>query len=292
MSHSLRALRIFGSVARHGSISKAAAELGITQSAVSHQLSRLSHDMGERLILKSGRGIVFTETGQLLADRLNAAFTEVENAVAEALGGTDRRTVRLLGYMGFLSGWVIPRLPEFRSTHPNIDLQLVMAAQDDDMSSGVADVFVTWSRYQKGFWSTRLMRENLIAVASGAGNGDRNVFGTLPLITCELDPEQFASDWIAFSQVSGLPLEVLHTGQWLQCSHFVLAIDIARRGLGIALVPDFIVADDLDSGALKRIGSYGVATARDYYLCLKSARRHEPALRAVVSWLKKQIVDG
>jgi len=79
--HNLRALQAFEAVARHSSITKAADELGVTQSAVSHQLRKLSDDIGERLVVKSGRQVILTEAGRRLGIALQAAFLQIDRSV-------------------------------------------------------------------------------------------------------------------------------------------------------------------------------------------------------------------
>src|SRR5690349_17347076 len=90
----LRALQCFEAVARLRSISKAAAELGVTQSAVSHQLRDLTQQLGESLMVKSGRGIALTPAGAELAAALNSAFSVIANSVSRIVGN-DRQRVRL-----------------------------------------------------------------------------------------------------------------------------------------------------------------------------------------------------
>lgn len=288
MRYNLRALHIFSCVATHRSLTKAATELGITQSAISHQLRRLSEELGEKLIFNSGRGIDLTENGEQLAQRLSAAFDEIEVSIAQAVG-SGRRTIRLTSYAGITTDWLIPRLRDFQSNHPNIDVQLQMVAENIEMSSSIADVFVTWAQHHPGYWSMRLIRERLIAVYSPAEETERSVYDSLPLITCGVELEHFGSDWSEFARVSGWPLEQLPRARWLRCSHYILAVAMARRGLGIALAPDFLVAEDLKDGVLKRLGSQFVDTHRDYYIYLKQSRRNEPALRTLVNWFKEQL---
>ncbi len=75
----------------------------------------------------------------------------------------------------------------------------------------------------------------------------------------------------------------------LLASHYVMALDMVRAGLGAALVPDFLVASDIASGRIALLDQIGLPTQQDYFLCIKEARRHEPALVALASWLSNEL---
>ncbi|RPH70482.1 MAG: LysR family transcriptional regulator, partial [Hyphomicrobiales bacterium] len=125
----LRGLQYFEAVNRHASLKLAAQDLGVTESAVSHQMRRFSALIGRQLLAKSGRGIVLTATGQELAAKLSVAFAGVESLVKELVGGGPD-TLQLAVCSSFGPGWLIERLEDFYDAHPEIDLQLKLHAQD------------------------------------------------------------------------------------------------------------------------------------------------------------------
>jgi len=282
----LRALEAFEAVARHHSMSRAAAELGVTQSAVSHQMRQLTEVIGERLFAVQGRGITLTPAGELLSDRIRAAFGSIDRSIAEVTG-TNRRLLRLAICSSFAPGWLIPRLPDFYAAHPNVRLQLHMYAQDPELTDKVADAFVTTLPKEAGFWSLFLHSERLVPVYAASREPFR--LGDLPLITTTLDPPDIGDDWIGFCAANDRCLDDLHTGDWLQVSHYVLAYDMAKRGIGVAIVPDFLAAADLAAGTMRRLPGVGLATREDYYLCVKTSRRDEPELQALAIWLQRQV---
>ena len=77
----------------------------------------------------------------------------------------------------------------------------------------------------------------------------------------------------------------------MQATHYVIALEMARRGLGVALVPDFLAEDALQDGLLELACEAKLPTREDYYLCIKAARRDEPALRLLEAWIKAQIAS-
>ncbi|WP_090677002.1 LysR family transcriptional regulator [Aureimonas jatrophae] len=282
----MRALEAFEAVSRHLSIARAADELGVTQSAVSHQLRALTEDMGERLFARSGRGIELTPAGRQLADRVQMAFRQIDQSVADVVGA-NRGTVRLAICSSFGPGWLVKRLASFLRDHEQIDLQLKMYASDPELTDAVADAFVTTLPKEQGFWSLRLRPELLIAVRSP--HAEVRDGKPLPLITTTLDPSRIGDDWIAWCEIANVRLDDVHSGRWLQVSHYVTALEVARTGLGIALVPDFLAEEALAAGTLETLSDTKLPTHDDYYLCIKASRRSETNLRAVTRWFREQI---
>ena len=113
----IRGLQYFEAVARHQSVKLAAAELGVSQNAVSHQLRQLTKELGEQLLVRSGRGIVLTPVGQRLAEKLSVTFTSLYSSVVDTVG-SGRSTLRLAVCSSCAAGWVIPRLNSFFEQQP------------------------------------------------------------------------------------------------------------------------------------------------------------------------------
>lgn len=284
----LRALEAFDAVARLGSVNAAAEELGITQSAISHQLRHLSCDLGEQLLRRVGRRVELTPAGQRLAGRLKSAFEHIDRSVAETVGA-DHTTVRLAVCSCFAPGWLIRRLGSLYAAHPDFKLRLCMYAADPKLTDEVADAFVTTYPTVPGFDALHLKSEFLVAVRARIG-GDESV--RLPLITTDGPPGVVGQDWIEYSRATDLDLGAIHTGTWLQATHYVIAMEMARRRLGVALVPDFLAEDLLQEGLLELAHEEPFPTREDYYLCYKTARRDEPALRLLAAWFRSQIANG
>lgn len=283
--HNYRALQAFEAVSRHLSISKAASELGVTQSAISHQIRLLSTTLGERLLRKDGRGVALTPAGEKLAKRLQSAFTEIDRSVAEVIG-VGRDTVRLAICSSFAPGWLVPRLHRFYKAANGYDLQLCMYARDPVLADAVADAFITTFPQESGFFQVLLKRESLVAAVPAdrvADFGDK-----LPLITTDLMDGRQGADWKTWSTL----METDFTppaNRWLFASHYVVALEMVRAGLGAALVPDFLVESDVEAGAISIVGDKALATHQDYYLCVKQSRRNEPALDSLIRWFKSEV---
>ncbi len=288
-SYSIRALQTFAVLSQHQSIARAAQELGVTQSAVSHQISKLTSEVGEMLVAKSGRKLQLTETGQRLADALRSAFGQIEESVALVVG-SGKRTVRLALCSSFAPGWVIPRLSDLLRKQEEFELDLRMYAKDPALTDQVADAFITTLPEEAGFWSLLLRREELVAVAAPQVVERLKAGEKVPLITTDTSPVDLGARWHRLSERLGVPLDSFHDGQWRLCSHHVLAYEMACHGYGIALLPDFVARQAIAEGRLEQALNGALISGKDYYLCVKSSRKDEPHLRALIEWFEEQLV--
>lgn len=112
-----------------------------------------------------------------------------------------------------------------------------------------------------------------------------------PLITTELEADALGADWLRFCRSAGLKLSALQRGPFRQCTHYLLAMEMARAGQGIALVPDFLAARDLETGALSRFSPVTISLNRVYRLCYRESRAHEPKIATLAAWFRSEIAD-
>ena len=282
----IRSLHYFEAVARHQSVKLAAEELGVSQSAVSHQLRDLTMALGEQLFNRAGRGIALTATGQRLADKLAVTFSGLQSSLDDIVG-SGRRVLRLAVCSSFGPGWLIPRLAGFYAANPAVELQLRLYAQDPDQTAQVADAFVTAQEVKPGFAAIHILDEMLVAVAVPQLKS-QVTGGRFRLITTDIDADRLGQDWRGYCALTGVNLEALRAGSFLQCSHYMLAQEMACAGLGIALVPDFLARRDIEAGNLRYFDRTLLASGRRYHLCFKKSRAQEPEIRALVQWLKAE----
>lgn len=284
----IRQLYYFEAVARHKSVKRAAIEIGVSQSAISHQLSALAEQLGEKLLERAGRGIVLTAVGQQLAGRLGSAFLGLEASVEEIVG-SGHQLLRLAVCTSFAPGWLLPRLRSFTERNPHINLQLRLYTGDPELSNLVADAIVTALPPSPGFKSIPILKEMLVAVRAPSDERENHREQRHRLITTSID--KTGDDWAAFCDAAKLNLAFLREGPWMQATHYVLAMDLAKRGFGIALIPDFLAREPLANRELIRFGHAQVPSGREYSLCLKQSRSQEPQLAALVRWFNAMLTQ-
>lgn len=282
----MRGLHYFETVARFRSVKLASEELGVSQSAVSHQLRELTEALGEQLVTRSGRGIILTPTGERLAERLATTFAKIQSSLDDIIG-SGRPMLRLAVCSSFGPGWLIPRLVSFFAAHPEVDLQLRLYAQDPEQTAEVADAFVTAQEVKPGFAAIHLVDEVLVAVAS-VPSDPKLVARHMPLITTDIAAERFGQDWLSYCAIAGMRLNDIQSGSFLQCSHYLLALEMARAGLGVALVPDFLARRDIETGVLHLFDDTLLPSGRRYHLCYKVSRAHESEIKSFMQWVKSE----
>lgn len=287
-SLNLRSFQVFDAVARLRSIKDAAAELGITPSAVSHQLRNLSLRTGKALIERRGRDISLTDDGASLARSLKSAFDIIEQE-ATSLDG-DLAVVRLGVYSSFAVSWLIPRLPRFLEAYPHIDLRLIMLYDPHETSSRIADIFITSEPVQIGYAARRLFGEQLIPVC--AATGPENFAAPMRFISAEAETGLAGRAWEAFALLNDLDTSSIQWGDWLCCSHYIFALEMAQLGMGAALLPDFMAARHLADGTLRRLPGTPLPTGQSYELHVPVERRQDPSIGHFSSWLQRTIAEA
>ncbi|TNC65372.1 LysR family transcriptional regulator [Rubellimicrobium roseum] len=281
-----RGLHYFEAVARLGSVSLAAEETGVSASAVSHQLRDLSAALGEELLVKQGRGIVLTEAGLRLFEGLGATFSGLDTMVAEVVGGRPR-VLRLAVCSSFGPAWLAPRLPGFAEANPRLELELRLYSHDPEQTHSVADAIVTAQPIKPGFHSIELFEEMLVAVQSPRRFAATGL--ALPqLITTDLAEGEVGQDWHDYCRRTGLPFAEISKGGFVRCTHYILALELARAGMGVALVPDFLAAEGIGNGSLAYFDRSRQPSGRTYRLAFKVARRSDEAIRTFARWAQAE----
>lgn len=284
---SFKSLQAFEACGRLLSFKQAADELGVTASAISHQLKQLEDRLGKRLLQRHGGSVVLTAAGRQLLPILSTAFSDIGVAIAE-LGNKGSQVVTLAVYSSFALQWLIPRLPDFRSRHPGIDLRLEMVSSNPDLESGPWDAAITVDADEhEHAHCTFLVGEHLWALCS-------------PELAARIDHSQLPASMFAFPLIDigrkhvwqrwcdqrgyQLPAstEVHHY------SHVILGLQAASDGQGIALIGDFLVRDDVERGRLVHLDLGEDPPDDRYYLCFSREAARRPAYQALRGWLEEK----
>ncbi|EKE72176.1 LysR family transcriptional regulator [Gallaecimonas xiamenensis] len=275
----LRALEIFMAVVRLGHFQQAAEALSLTPSAVSHQLKLLEQWAGRPLFLRQGRRRVLTEDGERLHQQVQGPLKELA-WIASQYQPVQRQQWRLAVPSAFATKWLIPRLPQFESQYPAMMMSLKMLAEVPPIRDDVADLFITFGPVPGHCYSQDLHRERLWAVQASHLAVEAE---ELPLLEV-LEP-QGPSDWVRFTEQTGIDISGRARRHY---HHFLLAYEAALCGQGIALVPDFMAADDLKLGRVKRLDWPAIQTPLVFRFLCDQRWLKDPLVRALANWLAKE----
>ena len=280
-------------VAEQRSFTRAAAELGISQSALSHAMKALEERLGVRLLSRTTRSVSTTDAGETLLRRLRPALSEIASGVdaASALRGKLSGTLRITATRHAVSSVVMPVLPRFLASHPGIHLEMLV---DDTMTDIVAN------RIDAGIRFGDLVEKDMIAIRIGpdirmAVVGAPSYFADhpVPRTPRELSGQRcinyrqlrsgglYAWDF----EEKGRPFTVRVDGP-LVFNNSDLIREAALAGQGLAYVYENEVAADLKAGRLTRILQKWCPAFPGYYLYHPSRRQTPPALAALIGALR------
>ena len=289
----LKAVRYFESAARHLSFSKAAEELNVTHSAISHQIKALEEWIGQPLFERTGRALRLTESGRQFLPPVRSAFRQLSEA-AEDLRQANRGgplTVSVLPSMA--SKWLVPRLYDFRAKHPEIEVRISATDRVEQIGQGGIDIAI---RYGRGRWpgveTELLLQDDLFPICSPLlVNGDPPLrqpsdlqhFNLLNDSTWEAARFDFWHQWLEHAGVVGLELK-----GGFSFNYSNLLVQAAVDGLGIALGNTMLAGDDLRAGRLIKPFDISVPLDTAYYVVYVRDALKRPKIRAFRDWLVDQ----
>ncbi len=287
---STAALNVFEAAARHGSFTEAANELALTQSAVCRQIAGLETFLDLKLFRRSRRGVMLTEAGtayhRLVARQLDQIERDTLNLMAR---GGKGGTLELAVVPTFGTRWLLPRLPKFAKQHPDITLNLSSRTRpflfdDTEMDAAIYAGDGNWP----GAVTTQLMAECLVPVCSPALIAPRKrltpqQLAQLPLLQQSTRPYAWRQ-W--FESIGHMPGNELAGPRY---ELFFMSLQAATVGLGVALVPEYDLGDDLASGRLVIPIQHRCPSDRAYYLSTPERKTDKPALALFSAWLLDEV---
>lgn len=288
----MNTLRAFEAAARHLSFTEAAAELHVTQAAISHQIRTLETALGVRLFRRLNRAIRLTEEGQEFVSEVRKALSHLSTAV-EKLAARDAGgplTVSVLP--SFASKWLVPRLGRFRERHPEIDVRISPSIELSDFQRDDVDLAVRYGkgRYE-GLDSARMMTEDIFPVCSPALlSGSNALRRPADLQHHTLLHDDAHVDWAMWLLVAGVTDVNPRQGPYFTDSAMVIQAAVA--GQGVALARGALAADDIAAGRLVRPFDIVIPTDYAYYVVCPKATAHHPKIAAFREWLLEEAGVG
>lgn len=281
----LTALRAFEAAARHLNVTRAAAELHVSQSAVSHQVRALEQQLGTALFRRTGSGLILTETGRRLAATAGDAFRGLERGLAEIreTNAVGRVSVALRPY--FALKWLAPRLARFWQAAPGVELRLIHSTASPDLASGEIDLAVEWRPDPRpDALSESLVRCDLAPVASPSLL--RSLRKPADLAKHIILHEENRTNWQLWCRLAGINEN--SGAQHLIVDDTNVRLQTAIDGQGVALGCPELVADDVRARQLAlpfalRLERYS------YYLVTPTDRPLRRAASAFRDWLKAEV---
>lgn len=289
----LNALRAFEAVARLHGVSRAAAELHVTHGAISRQMRLLEETLGRALFTRQGRGLALTDAGEQLHDGIRTAFDQLRDTWA----GLRQRNAQAPFVLGcassLLARWLIPRLD--RLAHDLPDLQLHLSAQESSATPELGNLdallLLAAPPWPAGWQVETLAPERTGPVVSPRYPGWPALQNQPP--ECLLDEPvlhttsrpQAWSEWLLGA---GLPPPRAPGGAGFP--HLYHLLEAAIAGLGVAIAPAPLVADELASGRL--LAPWGFQPTPGSWILVTPQRSGDRRAAALVQWLRQELAGG
>lgn len=292
----LNALRAFEAAARLLSFSRAAEELNVSHSTISHHIKGLEKTLGMDLFLRQNRRVVLTSAGEILYPVLENAFSEISLALTMLKESRDKEPLKVTVTPSFANKWLMPRMSCFRKEHPGIEVQLLPSTSRAEFSRAGMDVGV---RTGWGTWSG-LKAEELTPVHMTPLCSPRLLEGRgMPE-----SPEDLADFTLIHADVSSMAGIKSEWREWLVATgakkvDFTrglsfhdpgLALQAAIDGLGVAMGYVELAEKDIAEGRLVRLFETDVRHPWSYYIVVPEDREEDPQTTVFCEWLRSQMV--
>lgn len=288
---STQALRALDAFARHGTVWKAAEELRLTRSAVSHQLRLLEQELGFTLFNRIGKGVGLTARGRRYATDIRKALA----LIGEAGQQHDDRGIGggcvVSCTPGFASLWLCTHIGEFVERYPDVALQIRTPRRLDEVVSPEVDIFIAFG---DGNWPNRsveLLSEveftplcSPVLLNKAGGFNEPADLLKVPILHLT-----DAEDWIRWFTLAGV--EVADPEAGIVFSDMNLLLAATSAGQGVALGDELTCGPAMAAGTLVRPFEKTVKSLRAYYLVMEPQKTANPTVRAFSDWLRRRLAE-
>lgn len=286
---SISALRALEALDRLGSASAAAEELCLTQGAVSRQLQALEKQLGITLAKRDRKKLHLTPEAEIYAGEIRQALDQITRSSLRVQSAPLAGSLNLAILPAFGMRWLMPRLPEFSRLHPEVTINMTTRLQPFSFGSEPFDAAIHFGGADwPGTRALLLKHEQLIPVCSpdlvpAAPLKSCKEILNLPLLHIQTRPKAWG-DWFKAQGVTVSPQDLGGT----MYDQFSTIIQAAQHGLGVALMPDYLVEQDLATKRLIALQPQASEAKGAYYLVWPENRSRDPALSKFRQWLEGQ----
>ncbi|HEX4917921.1 MAG TPA: LysR substrate-binding domain-containing protein [Limnobacter sp.] len=280
-------LLAFEAVARLRSFSRAAEDLSVTQSAISHRIGQLEGHLGVNLFLRLGQTIELTPHGAQFLPHVRRGLRELQEGLVMAQQTTQRR-VKLSLPPSMASHLLAQHLSVFQREHPDIDLEIAVTSNYQNLKSGEGDLGI---RMGLGDWeglvSAHLLDVNLIAVCSPQYMKAHPWLKQPQSLSKATLLRQRVFPWRPWLECAGIDLAEPDRGPYF--SEVSLMIEAAELSQGVALVPEVLVSRHLAKGSLVPVLNVALKLDKGYYVSASPHALNRPEVKALFDWLLQNL---
>lgn len=282
----LGSLKAFDAVARYGSFRRAAEEIGVTPTAISHQIRVLEEALNTPVLVRSAREVSLTPAGLRLQQATTRAFADLQEAVNEIYRAQLPPALTLTTTSNFLTHWLVPRLSALKSAVPTLDLRLHTSVELVDLVRDSVDVAIRYSMSADKTLDSTLLHEDSFVLVANPSLGLRHLRQLNDVTLFHVENRhipQPSPDWQHWRSLYGP--ESLNIEAGLRFTDETHAIQAAIAGQGVAIVSHLLARDFIDKNILTVPFEHRLPGGKYYFVTTK-----ERAERADVQALKRWIM--
>jgi LysR family transcriptional regulator, glycine cleavage system transcriptional activator len=290
----LSSLRVFEAAARHSSFRKAADELNLTASAVSHAVQTLENWLGVELFYRESRQLRLTRAGEIYAPLVNRALAVLAEATEQIPGRGATGKLSVSSAPTFAAKILLPRLDRFIARFPDIHITIDTSHRLVDLTLDDFDIAIRFTSSENPMSSwTLLALETLIPVCSPilrkqsglASNKDLLLRAPLVHLT------SVSADWHHWFRASGMEAPSSIDGG-LRVDTMQMAFDAAERGLGVVLGRRPLVDDEVETGRLVPLADQEIPSGSGYWLVTPQTHFQKPEVKLFGDWILSELSSG
>jgi DNA-binding transcriptional LysR family regulator len=285
----------FDAIARHGTLTRAAEELNVSQPAISRRLAALEADLGHPLFDRRTKPLALTKSGVELFDVLRSGLSRLETVIRRLRSSSDSESVTISAGSGLAAYWLIPRLPEMQSAFPTLRLKIVSQSHQHE-DDGTGDLQI---RFGEGAWpateAAKMLGEEVFPVCSPFHLGRRKVPLSLDqlkaasLLDMKVENQPW-HDWSSWFEAAGTAVN--RAPKILYFDSYPLVVGAALAGQGICLCWSGLLDGFLGSGALVRLSPVSIPSPRGYFVTHEVGLPPDAPARAIARWLLDSAMRG
>ncbi len=286
----LKSVRSFEAAARLGSVKKAAEELFVTPSAISHQIKSLEGFLGIDLFRRARRRVLLTPAGERYLESVTQALDEIDLATRRLMAAPSSGAVNISVAPSFLTRWLVPRVREFQDLYPDIELRLSPNSESIDFGWSDIDMAIYFGTGDwAGVESYFLHGAILVPVCSPGFLADKPPIEHPDQLSKQvlIDVSTRPTEWDAFLAHFGVKRP--KRGKRLGFSNTSLAVGAAMEDLGIALADRHLIGREVKYGQLVLPIDIEMDYGQGFYLVYQEGRQLSEGMQAFFDWVMTEI---
>lgn len=283
------AVRAFEASARHGSFTKAAAELNVTQSAISHQVRRLEEFLDLPLFTRSTQKLRLTDAGRAYVSALTGILDQLDASTRSLREPGAPELLRIRATPAFTTRWLLPRMARFQAANPDLDYEISIGFPPTDFSQGDVDVFIHWgsdpvegARVEPFFETARAP-----AASPAFLKVSPKIEKPEDLLRTILLHDKVEDGWASWFRSCDVVPPACTRGPRFE--HCELALQAAEAGQGIVLPYLALVEEELRDGTLVRLFDQETPATVIYSLAYPDSHAEDAKIRAFRDWIFEEV---